>query len=103
MGDMDRRSFLKGVTGAAALVATGTRAARAEEIPAPAPARRLTLAAVGDCILTQKVSSRRDPDFLALMEILRGADCAWGNCELVIADSRKVYPMPKGVDPPSIG
>ena len=42
----------------------------------------MTLAAVGDCIVTRKISHRRDPDFLALAELLRGVDCAWGNCEL---------------------
>jgi poly-gamma-glutamate capsule biosynthesis protein CapA/YwtB (metallophosphatase superfamily) len=110
---MDRRAFLKGVTGAAAaaaLTATRTPASRAEEAPAPAgPAGRMTLAAVGDCILTRRISGgasgggQRDPDFLALLEILRGADCTWGNCELVVADSRRVYPMPKGSDPHAIG
>lgn len=110
---MDRRAFLKGVTGAAALAATRTPASLAEEAAAPepdnvGPAGRMTLAAVGDCILTRRISGgasgpgRRDPGFLALMEILRGADCTWGNCEVVVADSRRVYPMPKGADPHSI-
>ena len=62
----------------------------------------MTLVAVGDCIITRNISHRRDPDFLALVELLRGADCAWGNCELVFADSREVYPAPKGGDPHAI-
>ncbi|HWM89268.1 MAG TPA: CapA family protein [Thermoanaerobaculia bacterium] len=106
MDRMDRRSFLKAVTGAAALAATSQvpRAAAEEPVPTPPSSTgRLTLAAVGDCILTRRVSTSRDPDFLALREILLGTDCAWGNCELVIADSRRVYPMPKGVDPHSMG
>ena len=99
---MDRRTFLKGVTGAAALASTRFPV-RAEEPPVPAgPAGRMTLAAVGDCLLTRRISGVRDPDFLALVEILRGADCTWGNCELVVADARRVYPMPKGADPHSI-
>jgi poly-gamma-glutamate synthesis protein (capsule biosynthesis protein) len=59
----------------------------------------MTLAAVGDCIVTRKVSHRRDPDFLALAELLRGADVAWGNCELVFAESREVWPALKWGDP----
>jgi poly-gamma-glutamate synthesis protein (capsule biosynthesis protein) len=91
---MDRRKFLKGVAGAAAVAATS------RGIPAAAEASdRFTLAAVGDCILTRRVSGIQDPDFLALVDLLRGADCAWGNCEVVIADPRQVFPMPKGPDP----
>jgi len=91
---MDRRDFLKGVAGAAAV------AAASRVVPAAAqPPDRLTLAAVGDCILSRRVSNSRDPEFLALRDLLRGADCAWGNCEIVIADPRRVFPMPKGGDP----
>lgn len=108
---MDRRDFLKGVAGAAAVaVAANAGAAEEpkkgakEERPAdfPMPPGRMTVAAVGDCILTRGVMERRDPDFHALLEILRGADCTWGNSESVIADPRHVYPMPKGGDPHTI-
>ncbi|HEY4595291.1 MAG TPA: CapA family protein, partial [Thermoanaerobaculia bacterium] len=47
-------------------------------------------------------SHLRDPDFLAAVELLRGADCTWGNCELVLANARDVYPAPKGGDPHTI-
>jgi poly-gamma-glutamate synthesis protein (capsule biosynthesis protein) len=103
---MNRREFLKVVAQGAAVAAasrvvTAEGAEGAEAAPAAAP-RRMTLAAVGDCIVTRKVSHLRDPDFLAVAELLRGADCAWGNCELVLADSRTVYPAPKGQDPHTI-
>jgi poly-gamma-glutamate synthesis protein (capsule biosynthesis protein) len=98
---MDRRQFLKTMAQGAAV------AAASRVLPGGAPAEaalpsRMTLAAVGDCIITRKISHRRDPDFLALVDLLRGADCAWGNCELVFADYREVYPAPKGGDPHTI-
>jgi poly-gamma-glutamate synthesis protein (capsule biosynthesis protein) len=62
----------------------------------------ITLAAVGDCLIGRRVSTVQDPDFLALVELLRGADCAWGNCEVVLADPRTVYraaKLPRTTDP----
>lgn len=109
---MDRRDFLKGVAGAAAL-AVAANASAAEDprkntkeekgTDFPMPPGRMTVAAVGDCILTRSVKGRREPELHALMDILRDADCTWGNSELVIADPRQVYPMPKGGDPHTIG
>lgn len=61
-----------------------------------------TLVAVGDCLIGRRVSTVEDPDFLALAELLRGADCAWGNCEVVLADPRTVYraaKLPMTTDP----
>jgi poly-gamma-glutamate capsule biosynthesis protein CapA/YwtB (metallophosphatase superfamily) len=100
---MDRRQFMKTLAQSAA-VAAASRALPGGIMPGGTPAEaalpsRMTLAAVGDCIVTRKISHRRDPDFLALAELLRGVDCAWGNCELVFADSRQVYPALKGGDP----
>jgi len=63
---------------------------------------RATLVAVGDCLISRHVSGLRDPDFLALAELLRGADATWGNCELVLADSRNLYPAQKSQDPHGI-
>jgi poly-gamma-glutamate synthesis protein (capsule biosynthesis protein) len=97
---MNRREFLK-LTAQGAAVAAASRVWSAEGAQA-APPKRITLAAVGDCIVTRKVSHLRDPDFLAAVELLRGADCTWGNCELVLANSRDVYPAPKGGDPHTI-
>ncbi|MES1243837.1 MAG: CapA family protein [Acidobacteriota bacterium] len=103
---MDRRAFLKGAAGAAALAATTrvglTQDAHAADTADAADTGRITLAAVGDCLLTRHVSARRDPGFLALREILRGADCTWGNCELVLADPGRAFAMPKGLDPHAI-
>ena len=94
---MNRRDFLKTMAQGAAV------AAAARVVPAAAQTpNRMTLAAVGDCIVTRKLSHLRDPDFLAVAELLRGVDCAWGNCEVVLADSRAVYPALKGGDPHTI-
>jgi poly-gamma-glutamate synthesis protein (capsule biosynthesis protein) len=95
---MDRRTFLKTVSGAAAAAA----ASRFLPGDAEAMPRRMTLVAVGDCLVSRRVSGRRDPEFLELVELLRGADCAWGNCELVLADTREVSPGYKQVDPHAI-
>lgn len=95
---MDRREFLKTVTQTAAVAAASSLIPRA----AGAVPDRLSLVAVGDCILTRRISHRKDPGFLELLEILRSADCAWGNCETVLADARRVWPMPKGGDPHAI-
>lgn len=95
---MDRREFLKTVTQTAAVAAASSLIPRA----AGAIPDRLSLVAVGDCILTRRISHHKDPGFLEILEILRGADCAWGNCETVLADPRRVWPMPKGGDPHAI-
>jgi poly-gamma-glutamate synthesis protein (capsule biosynthesis protein) len=102
---MDRRAFLKSVTQAAAVAAAARLVPGSPGAPDGAEAlpRRATLMAVGDCLISRHVSNQRDPDFLALAELLRGADCAWGNCELVLADSREVYPALKGSDPHALG
>ena len=91
---MDRREFLKVVAQGAAAAAASRVMPAGAEMP-----RRLTLAAVGDCIVTRRISERRDPDFLAAVELLRSSDVAWGNCETVLADPRQLYPAPKRVDP----
>ncbi len=41
----------------------------------------ITVAAVGDCVISRKVSAEKDPAFLELVALLRRADCAYGNCE----------------------
>lgn len=91
---MNRREFLKTMAQGAAV------AAASRVVPAGAQTpRRVTLAGVGDCIVTRRISHLRDPDFLAVAELLRGTDCVWGNCEVVLADTRQVYPALKGSDP----
>jgi poly-gamma-glutamate capsule biosynthesis protein CapA/YwtB (metallophosphatase superfamily) len=99
---MNRRQFLKTMAQGAAVAAAARVLPGETPAAEAAPPKRMTLAAVGDCIVTRKISHRRDPDFLAVAELLRGADCTWGNCELVLADSRELYPAPKGGDPHTI-
>lgn len=57
------------------------------------------LAAVGDCLLTRRVSALQDPDFLALVELLHDAQCVYGNCEMVFAEPGAVYKAFKHFDP----
>ena len=91
---MDRREFVGGMgrvaaaAGAAPLVPGSLW-----EIP-----DKLTLAALGDIIMTRRISNQRDPRLLELVELLRSADCAWANCEMNIMDHRIGYPMGKGQD-----
>lgn len=95
---MDRRTFLKRVGQAAAVAAaSGVAPAGAETA-----VKRTTVAAVGDCIISQRVSGSKDPDFLAVVDLLRNTDCVWGNCELVLGEARDLYPAPKGTDPHTI-
>ncbi len=115
---MDRRSFLKAVA-QAALAAGANGATPLASLagdpepprPAAAPPRptsepssrpatdRLTLALAGDCLIARRVSRLKDPGFLAVRELLTGADLAWGNCEQVFADPQRVSPAAKGEDP----
>jgi poly-gamma-glutamate capsule biosynthesis protein CapA/YwtB (metallophosphatase superfamily) len=68
--------------------------------PGPTAAEgRFTLVGAGDCIITRRVSELTHPDFHALVEVLRGADCAWGNCEIVIGKGGELHPAWKGGDP----
>ncbi len=108
---MDRRTFLKtvaqaagaaGIAGVAGVAGTARAGSESTALTSTGAPDRLTLAAVGDCILARRVSEIRDPDFLALVELLHGVDCTWGNSEIVLADPQKLYPSPKGVDPHGI-
>lgn len=56
----------------------------------------ITIAAAGDCILTRRVSQITDPAFLEMVQLLRDADCAYGNCELVMADAEPGFPTAAG-------
>jgi Bacterial capsule synthesis protein PGA_cap len=126
---MDRRTFLKVVartTAAAGATrwaptdadggsAAGAAAAAEPPVP-PAPAApaaatppaaaatgRFTLVGAGDCIITRRVSELTHPDFHALVELLRGADCAWGNCEIVVGKGGELHPAWKDGDPHCCG
>jgi Bacterial capsule synthesis protein PGA_cap len=54
-----------------------------------------TLAAVGDLIVAQPISTMKDDDFAATSRILRDADVAFGNMEATLIDIRhfKGYPQ----------
>jgi len=96
---MDRREFVKGAARAAA-VASAARPLAA--LGAGGGEARMSMTAVGDCLIARRVSGLRDPRFLSLLEIVRSGDCRWGNCEVPIADPSKCSPAPKGEDPVAI-
>ncbi len=59
--------------------------------------RKVTIAAVGDCNLSRRLSPHTEESYLKLMELIRKADVAYGNMEGTIHD-KKGYPAPKGGD-----
>ncbi len=59
----------------------------------------ITVTAVGDCIISNKLSYFKDPQFLKLVEILRSADCAYGNCETTFVRPEDAFPAYKDFDP----
>ena len=91
---MDRRQFLTAVGHLAAVGAV----ARATEQRPRAVSPKITLAALGDCILTRKVSVIREERFTRLVQLLRDADCTYANCEMTFFDVRRGSPRPKGRD-----
>lgn len=93
---MDRRKFMVNMSRAAAL----TAAANAVNKGLFAVPEKITLTALGDCILSRKVSELKDPQFLKLIELIRSADCAWANCEHPLVDISKAYPEDWGADFP---
>lgn len=92
---MDRRAFLKTLTQAAALAAATGSARRARA----ASPWKMTVVATGDYIPGQRLSRLAEPDLAPVVELLRGADCTWTNCEAVLAEVGDVYPVKKGRDP----
>jgi poly-gamma-glutamate capsule biosynthesis protein CapA/YwtB (metallophosphatase superfamily) len=87
---MNRRDFLAGAGGVAAYSMVGGDAL---EGVAASP---ITVAATGDCILSRRVSHLKDQGFLDGVQLLRSADCAYGNCELVMAAGDPGYPTAAG-------
>jgi poly-gamma-glutamate capsule biosynthesis protein CapA/YwtB (metallophosphatase superfamily) len=61
--------------------------------------KEVTIAAVGDCLIFNKVSFYKDPEFLQLVEILRQADCTYGNCETTFFKPEDGFPAYKEFDP----
>jgi len=54
--------------------------------PAPADRREFTIALTGDTILTRPLTGNSQPDFLALISLLRAADAAFTNLETLFHD-----------------
>jgi poly-gamma-glutamate synthesis protein (capsule biosynthesis protein) len=51
-----------------------------------APPPTFSLALTGDSIITQRLSPYREPEFVSLIELLRGADAAFTNLEMLFHD-----------------
>src|SRR6185503_16430238 len=52
----------------------------------------LRLALLGDAIITRRLSPYREPEFLRMIELVRGADAAFANLEMLFHDYEP-YPM----------
>jgi poly-gamma-glutamate capsule biosynthesis protein CapA/YwtB (metallophosphatase superfamily) len=65
----------------------------------PAEKQDITISAVGDCLITNKVSFYKDQPFTQLVEILRQADCTYGNCETTLYSPEDGFPAYKTFDP----
>ena len=76
---------------AAALVAAATLISHAQP-QAPADRSEFTATFAGDAIITRPLSIYREPEFLKLIEIVRGADAAFTNLEMLFHDY-EFYPM----------
>ncbi len=64
------------------LLVAGGRGAAQERRPEP----DFTMALTGDSILTRRLSAYEEPEFLKLIELLRGADVAFTNLEMLFHD-----------------
>lgn len=58
-----------------------------------------TVASVGDCIISNKISFFKQKSFLDLVDILRKADCTYGNCETTFFNPDNGFPAYKDFDP----
>ena len=76
---------------AAAIAAAGVLSGQA---PARGPAERppFTFTLTGDSIITRKLSIYQEPEYLKLIDLVRGADVAFTNLEMLFHDY-EFYPM----------
>jgi poly-gamma-glutamate capsule biosynthesis protein CapA/YwtB (metallophosphatase superfamily) len=58
----------------------------------PPPDRIMTMALTGDSIITMKLSVHTEPPFLKMIDLIRGADVAFTNLEMLFHDYEP-YPM----------
>ena len=82
---------LAGVTALAMWQGVSARGATAQAAQAPQPhpwpaPRPMTLAITGDSIIVQALSPHKEPEFLKLMDLIRGADAAFTNLEMLFHD-----------------
>jgi poly-gamma-glutamate capsule biosynthesis protein CapA/YwtB (metallophosphatase superfamily) len=71
----------------AALVAVGWFPSATAQAPTPVPAgRSMTMALTGDSLITQKLSVHTDPQFTKMIDVIRGADMAFTNFEMLLHD-----------------
>ena len=59
------------------------------------PVERYTVALTGDSIVTRKLSVYQEPEFLEMIELIRNADVAFTNVEILFHDYES-YPMAAG-------
>ena len=52
-------------------------------------AQEMTVALTGDAIITRRISVYDEPDFLEMIELIRGADAAFTNLEMLFHDTSK--------------
>jgi len=64
-------------------------------LTAAEPSERYTIALTGDSIITRKLSVYEEPEFLSMIERIRGADAAFTNIEMLFHDYES-YPMASG-------
>jgi len=64
--------------------------------------KKITLAALGDCIVSRQFSCLDAPEFLSLVKLIRSADCAWANFEFPIGDEDRAYHQFREQDLPGI-
>src|SRR4051794_28025355 len=67
------------------------RAPLAQRVAAPA-AKPFTMALVGDAIITRPLSPYKEPEFLRMLDLVRSADVAFANLEMLFHDYEP-YPM----------
>src|SRR5206468_9908200 len=71
---------------AVALAAAGFHGTTAAAQPQQAKTNSMTIALTGDSIITMKLSVHTDPQFVKMIELVRGADAAFTNLEMLFHD-----------------
>ena len=71
-----------------ALVPVDTAPAAAQQDPSGSLSgdQRMTMALTGDAIITRRLSPYKEPEFLQMLDLVRGADVAFTNLEMLLHD-----------------